>query len=242
MILKKWFSWAVMLFIFAMWAGTAQAETVGPYAYGGIGQASADLTPKPGLWRHEGQPYNTDLTDLSFKAGLGWKWASGFFTEVGLVDPGTFHIQSQFTSDKNYDQQTGACKKHCNELHELNLHNSMIGGEAVVGYQLPLFDVLQPYAKAGIAGFAHEHYGTFHKYPQEKTEPRHFDGDTNTMGQNFSGMVIAAVFGGGVCAPMGQVELCGDVSRYQYVAQTANLLSDGMTIGTAVLKVALTGW
>lgn len=213
-----------------------------PYVYGAIGQADADLTGTRGLWRHEGQhPYTTDLKDMAFKAGLGMRFESGFFIEAGMVDPGSFNIQSQFTSDGNYNEQTGQCERKCDKLHQLNLTNDMIGGEAVVGYQHEFFDFFRPYAKAGVAGFAHEHSGTFHKYPQNKTTPRPFDSDRN-MGQNFDGMVIAVAFGGGVCAPAAKVELCGDVTRYHYIAHTANPLTDGMTVGTAYLKVPLKGW
>lgn len=211
-----------------------------PYLYGALGQANGDLVDKPGLWRHEGTPYTTDLQDLAWKAGLGMRFETGVFIEAGVIDPGSMNIESKFVKDAHYDPVAMRCKKDCHKQSALGLQNDMIGGELVMGYQYNLLDFFGLYAKGGVAGFAHEHSGTFNKYGPTKV--REFDSEQNTMGQNFSGMVLAVAFGGGVCAPAAKVELCGDVTRYHYVATTANPLTEGLTIGTAYLKVPLKGW
>lgn len=209
-----------------------------PYLYGALGQANGNLVDKPGLWRHEGTPYTTDLQDMAWKAGLGMRFETGVFVELGAVDAGSMNIESRFVSDRNYDPANMRCKKDCHEQRALGLQNAMLGGEAVVGYQHEFFGFFRPYGKAGVAGFAHEHSGTFTPY---KGKPLRFDADRN-FGENFSGMILAVAYGGGLCAPAAKVELCGDITRYHYVATTANPLTEGLTIGTAYLKVPLKGW
>ena len=210
-----------------------------PYLIFALGQANGDLVDKPGLWRHEGTPYTTDLQDLAWKAGLGMRFETGVFIEAGVLDPGeSFGVQSKFVTDAHYDPQAMRCKKDCHKQSALGLNNNMIGGELVMGYQHEFFGFFRPYSKVGVAGFTHEHSGTYTPY---KGKPIAFDPE-HDLDQNFSGMVLAVAFGGGVCAPAAKVEICGDVTRYHYVATTANPLTEGLTIGTAYLKVPLKGW
>lgn len=225
-----------MTLTLACLTGPAYAD---PYAFGALGQANGNLVDKPGLWRHEGTPYTTDLQDMAWKAGLGLRFETGVFLEAGVVDPGSFGIESRFVSDANYDPVKMRCKRDCDEQTAMGLTNSMLGGEAVVGYQQTFFDFFKPYGKVGVAGFAHEHSGTI--IPHKK-RPIAFAHDGNDLGQNFSGMILAVAYGGGLCAPAAMVELCGDVTRYHYVATTANPLTEGLTVGTAYLKIPLKGW
>lgn len=229
----------ILLIALAFFIGVAIARAADPYGYGAIGQANGSLVDKPGLWRHEGTPYTTDLQDMAFKGGLGLRFESGVFVEAGVVDPGSFGIESKFVSDHNYDPAAMRCKRECEKQSALGLNNDMLGGEAVVGYQHEFLGFFRPYAKVGIAGFSHQHSGTFTPY---RKHPIEFSYDGNDLGQNFSGMVLAVAMGGGLCAPAARVEVCGDVTHYHYVATTANPLTDGLTISTAYLKVPFVGW
>ena len=83
-----------------------------PYLIFALGQANGDLVDKPGLWRHEGTPYTTDLQDLAWKAGLGLRFETGVFIEAGVLDPGeSFGVQSKFVTDANYDPQPCAARR-----------------------------------------------------------------------------------------------------------------------------------
>lgn len=230
----------VIVLVAVLWAGTGWAEEPRLYLYGALGSASGSLNNKPGLWRHEGTPYTTDLTDMAFKAGVGYQSASGLFLEAGMVDPGTMGIQSRFVSDRNYDPVAMRCRADCDKQHHLDLRNDYRGGELVIGYKRTLFDFFRPYGKAGLAGFSHQHSGTFTSY--HTRQPIAFSHDGNDLGQNFNGLLIAVAMGGGLCAPMARLELCGDVTHYEPVAHTANPLIDSFTVATATLLVPLTGW
>lgn len=234
----EWIALRILLIALAFFLGVAIARAADPYVYGAIGQANGSLVDKPGLWRHEGTPYTTDLQDMAWKAGLGLRFETGVFIEAGVIDPGSMGIESKFVSDKNYDPVKMRCIKECHKQSALGLNNDMIGGEVVVGYQHEFFGFFRPYGKVGVAGFAHEHSGT---YTPHKGKPMAFDPEQN-MDQNFSGMILAVAYGGGLCAPAAKVELCGDVTHYHYVATTANPLTEGLTIGTAYLKIPLKGW
>lgn len=214
------------------------AHAADPYVYGALGQANGNLVDKPGLWRHEGTPYTADLQDMAWKAGLGMRFETGVFVELGAVDAGSMNIESRFVKDAHYDPVKMRCIKDCHKQSALGLNNAMIGGEAVIGYQHTFFGFFKPYGKVGVAGFAHEHSGTFIPY---KKKPLTFDGEQD-LGENMRGLILAVSYGGGLCAPAAMVELCGDVSRYHYVATTANPLTEGLTVGTAYLKIPLKGW
>lgn len=235
----EWIALRVLLIVLTFFLGVIVARAEEPYVYGGIGSANGSLVDKPGLWRHEGTPYTTDLKDLAFKAGLGLRFESGFFIEAGMIDPGSFGIESKFVTDAHYDPVAMRCKKECHKQSALSLNNDMLGGEAIVGYQHEFVEFFRPYAKVGIAGFSHQHSGVFTPY---KKKPVEFSHDGNDLGQNFNGMVMAVAIGGGVCAPAARLELCGDVTHYHYVATTANPLTDGLTIATAQVRIPLKGW
>lgn len=213
------------------------------YIYGGLGQSSSAVTDKPGLWKHDGQPYEYDGKTMGFRAGVGSSFSFGTLgtvgsvpfshslsLELGAVSLGSPEmVKSWFNSDDSYDRH-GHCRKDCDKLYTFNLHNNYLGGELVAKYGVTAWDWLTVYTSAGLAGFRHTHAGT---WTRKWTEPEYsvlFSHDGNTMGQNFDGMMLAGVIGGGVCGSVyGGVQLCGDVEKFLPFAHSANpLVNDGL--------------
>jgi opacity protein-like surface antigen len=237
----------LLLLFFSLFLSQSKAAEL--YIYGGIGQASSAVTDKRGLWKHDGQPYEYDGKTMGFRTGLGSSFAldtlgtlgsvpfsHGVSMELGAVSLGSPEmVESWFNADDSYDKR-GRCYKKCNELYTFNLVNDYLGGELVAKYGITAWDWLTVYATGGLAGFSHQHSGTLTKQWAPKRAML-FSHDGNTLGQNFSGMMLAGVIGGGVCGKVYHfgdankmvVALCGDVEKFLPFAHTANpLVNDGL--------------
>lgn len=226
------------------------------WVYGGIGQASSGVTEKPGLWKQDGAfPYEFDGKDLGWRSGLGAGFdvgrtvafdsliEHGVFLELGAVSLGSPSIHSFFVTDAHYDPASQRCTEACGKQYQrdLQLQDDYLGAEAVVGYQATVFEFFRPYIKGGMAGFTHNHSGTLTKYGRKPVDLERI------KTENFSGIMIAAVVGGGLCGDVYHgINLCGDVEKFFPVAHTANpLIESGMggpVLTTFQVRVPLTGW
>jgi opacity protein-like surface antigen len=217
----------------------SQSKAAELYLYGGIGQASSAVTDKRGLWKHDGQPYEYDGKTMGFRTGLGSSvsfgtlgsvpFSHGMSLELGAVSLGSPEmVESWFNSDDSYDKR-GRCRTHCEKLYTFNLVNDYLGGELVAKYGVTAWDWLTVYATGGMAGFSHHHSGTLTKQWAPKLTML-FSHDGDTLGQNFSGMMLAGVIGGGVCGTVYKgAALCGDVEKFLPFAHSANpLINDGL--------------
>lgn len=240
--------WLALLVPLAVGAPAMASEL---YVYGAIGQASSPLTHKPGLWRHEGQPYEFDGKTMGFRTGLGMGTTLGLIgtpagipvqhglrIELGAVSLGSPEmVESWFNADESY--RHGRCVTKCHELYALNLVNDYLGAEVVGKYGVTAWDWLEVYTTAGFAGFSHRHSGALTATWLHPVWVGHFP--EKNMGQNWAGMMLAGVIGGGVCGKAGPVSLCGDVEKFLPMAQTANPLvgsgGDGPVLTTFQVRV-----
>lgn len=237
----------VLFAVFMLWANVALALDLD--LYGGIGQVSSEITQTgPGLWRHEGmngqggQPFHFDGKSMGFRSGLGLETAPTLLGtpwgipvsrtwrfEIGAVSLGSPEmVKSIFNHDHSY--VNGVCKHQCDELYALNLVNDYLGAEAVAIPNLHVWNWLNLYVKGGIAGFAHQHSGSIDRtWLTSSRRVWFFDKNSNTR-ENFSGMMLAAVLGGGVCGNVTQrIALCGDVEKFFPFAHSANpLIASGV--------------
>lgn len=219
----------------------SQSKAAELYLYGGIGQASSAVTDKRGLWKHDGQPYEYDGKTMGFRTGLGSRFplgtlgtlgsvpfSHGMSLELGAISLGSPEmVESWFNSDDSYDKR-GRCYKHCEKLYTMNLHNSYLGGELVAKYGITAWEWLTMYTTGGLAGFNHQHSGSLKAMWLHPHWVASFP--ERNMGQNWDGMMLAGVIGGGVCGTVYKgAALCGDVEKFLPFAHSANpLVNDGL--------------
>ena len=237
---------SLILFLFlSLWVSQSRAADL--YLYGAIGHAQSEVNDKRGLWKHEGQPYTFDGGKMGFRAGLGSTIQLGSLgpvthsvrLELGAVSIGSSEIDSLWNRDEDYDRR-GRCYKRCHELYRLQMENSYLGAELVAKYGITAWDWLEVYETGGLAGFAHDHEGTIELTWKKPLYMHHFP--EQNLGQNWDGMLLAGVIGGGVCGKVYRgVALCGDVEKFLPFAHTANPLIgsgvDGPVLTTFQMRV-----
>lgn len=243
----------IVLLVVVGWAGPASAFD--GWLYGGIGAGTSPVNDKPNLWKQAQFPYDYAGTDLGWRTGIGAgvtlaaarafgsPMPHGLFVELGAVSLGAPSIRSRFVPDDHLRAGTGRCEKHCGPEYqrELHLQDHYLGGELVAGYQATLLGLFRPYVKTGVAGFAHTHSG----WVQRQGRPAwHFHGNDQPTTENFEGLMVAMVVGGGLCGQLAHgIQLCGDVEKFFPVAQTANpLIGSGPVLTTCQVRIPLTGW